>query len=881
MEKTPHPRILSLYEGCRHLFCCTNLLLLIGILISLVPLAASETDDILGPESGYIDLRWRSNDKIVAIKSEYEFFPDKLNYDYGEIIKVTYNISVDTGSRGYLPNRTYYLLSPYVTGYQISGSEPLYWRIMKSEIDTLEVITDDKPLKGEFTLQLVHYKDRPQKKQLGDDSFMYFTPIDTTITNTARKSRPPAFNLKVYRVATTQTGANVHQHSSGKFYFDQQGGIALSGKTQKKRTQETLQRGYYAPSTKDNTYLPPQPNFTELAQGGIPGYPIKTLRDTVLKWRINNDVPPAIITSVGFTGNPLGCSVVINPTNTSEYILTTGNVTGNVRVSFSYILNGSTHTGYNDHNIILYYNFHGHISYNHQATSADAERETFIGSVILWGKNLEGEQFSIISEQSINSSANGYFCFNNISIPIVQVGFYAEYDTVPILYFYRNEDSQDIYYKYKNGVGFHHPESTSLCDNQLNFNADYRIMLTEGESPDNVFINDLDNGIIRFKDSMSCCALNIAYQMERLKDFFASQYSVQLNYQTMDFVVLVDRSREDVGNAYYQNGGGIVSGRSAISYRGAENLPELVTAWSNATILHELTHLVHDKLSGINVGNTINWVWAGPELHEDLENKRKIAYIEGMAFYIPCLIQKETTHMFWDAPVTQFMKFMVYTGHQLSINQVIDIETGQADNQNVYPRFDHYAGSTACILWDLSDNHNDTSIQYNYDVIDFTKSDVFSYISYNSSSGCPQILCQFLNRMWTSNLMSNQEIKNKFRLLCENRDIPASDYNLYKLSVGNDGLYGSISEAIAASCDGDVIVIEPGLYGESLCLEKSITLEGDTTNANDVVVEGLLTIDNDQSIAIKNISFTNPVGNGIEVCNSFVDFENVNIETCD
>jgi len=89
-----------------------------------VPLAASEPGEILGPESGYIDLRWQSNDKVVALKTEYEFLPDKLNYDYGEIIKVTYNISVDTASRGYLPNRTYYLLSPYVAGYQISGSEP-------------------------------------------------------------------------------------------------------------------------------------------------------------------------------------------------------------------------------------------------------------------------------------------------------------------------------------------------------------------------------------------------------------------------------------------------------------------------------------------------------------------------------------------------------------------------------------------------------------------------------------------------------------------------------------------------------------------------------------------------------------------------------------
>lgn len=308
MEETSYSPVISDTTSNRHLFYCTNLLLLIGFLISLVPLAASEPGEIPGPESGYYYNNWLSDDKVVALSYEYEFLPDKLNYDYGEIIKVTYNISVDTASRGYLPNRTYYLLSPFVAGHQIKGSASYYWRIMKSDIDTLEVISDDKPLKGEFTLQLVHYKDRPQKKQLGDDSFMYFTPIDTTITNTTRKSRPPAFQFDAYRVAAMQTGTNVRQHKSGKFYYDQQCGIPLTGKTLKKHTEETLRRSYYAPSTKDNTYLPPQPDFKELAQGGIPGYPIKTLKNTVLNWRINNDAPPAIITSVGSTGNRLGCS---------------------------------------------------------------------------------------------------------------------------------------------------------------------------------------------------------------------------------------------------------------------------------------------------------------------------------------------------------------------------------------------------------------------------------------------------------------------------------------------------------------------------------------------------------------------------------------------
>ena len=136
------------------------ILLFLTLLGNISQMIASESGEILGPESGVVDLRWQSDDKVVALKYEYEFKQDKLNYDYGEIITVTYDIRVDPASRGYIPNRSYYLLSPYVTGYQISGSEPYCWRIIKSDIDTLEVITDNRSLQGEFTLQLVHYRDK-------------------------------------------------------------------------------------------------------------------------------------------------------------------------------------------------------------------------------------------------------------------------------------------------------------------------------------------------------------------------------------------------------------------------------------------------------------------------------------------------------------------------------------------------------------------------------------------------------------------------------------------------------------------------------------------------------------------------------------------------
>ncbi len=89
---------------------------------------------------------------------------------------------------------------------------------------------------------------------------------------------PPTFQLYVYRVAESLTGKNVHQHGSGKFYYDQQGGIALTGKVQDENYRKSIDRGSYSPSPKDNDYLPQQPDFKELAQGGILEDPIKVLK---------------------------------------------------------------------------------------------------------------------------------------------------------------------------------------------------------------------------------------------------------------------------------------------------------------------------------------------------------------------------------------------------------------------------------------------------------------------------------------------------------------------------------------------------------------------------------------------------------------------------
>jgi hypothetical protein len=64
------------------------IVLLVGLLVTISPLIASEPGEILGPELGYIDLHWQSDDKIVAIQSESEYYPDKLHYTHGEIVTV-------------------------------------------------------------------------------------------------------------------------------------------------------------------------------------------------------------------------------------------------------------------------------------------------------------------------------------------------------------------------------------------------------------------------------------------------------------------------------------------------------------------------------------------------------------------------------------------------------------------------------------------------------------------------------------------------------------------------------------------------------------------------------------------------------------------------
>lgn len=83
--------------------------------------------------------------------------------------------------------------------------------------------------------------------------------------------------FRTYRVAESQTGVNVYQHESGRFYYDQQSVVNLVGKTESERTKKAFKRSSYVLLTKNNSYLPPQPDFSELAAGGDYSTGIKKL----------------------------------------------------------------------------------------------------------------------------------------------------------------------------------------------------------------------------------------------------------------------------------------------------------------------------------------------------------------------------------------------------------------------------------------------------------------------------------------------------------------------------------------------------------------------------------------------------------------------------
>lgn len=308
------------------------MVLLFGLLVTESPLIASEPGEVMGPVSCSLSPVLRRDDLIVALQSENEYLPDKLHYTHGEIVTVKYEIRVNTASRGYKPNRTYYVLSPYVTGYQIKGGGyNNFWYIVNSDIDTLETITDDRSLKGEITLQLSFYKeDRRQVKGMSGGGFMYFTPMDTTAAQSRLPSGPPRFYFEVVRIAESDNGDHVYLHNSGKFYYDQEAGISFQGKVESECWENRFNRNSGVIAPKDNSFIPSQPDFRQLAAGGYLLRDINVLKNSTLVWNINQDRPEGTmpIESVELEGPPLGCSVCRDPTNYERYILTTGNTTG-------------------------------------------------------------------------------------------------------------------------------------------------------------------------------------------------------------------------------------------------------------------------------------------------------------------------------------------------------------------------------------------------------------------------------------------------------------------------------------------------------------------------------------------------------------------------
>lgn len=303
-----------------------RIILLLLVLCSVFSfLFASERADneIPGPESGYIYAGWQPDDRVMPIKWEGEFIPDKAHYATGEILTVRVKIWVDKESRGYKPDRTYYLESGYVEGKQLSSFVPrLTWVILKSEIDTLEIMTDDGILEGDITMQLIRRGSKPQVKKSDSGAFLTLAPIDTTYTDSGTYSSPPIMKFDLFRIYQSGVSPQDRQLVSkfGDFIYDLSDSINMYGKQFNDVLQKYDRLNYNdkTENSNDNTFLPDQPNFLE-SSGGIWGSPIKVLKNSVLRWRIANEDDNVHILSVQFVGNSLGC--LVNPNPSCDYEL--------------------------------------------------------------------------------------------------------------------------------------------------------------------------------------------------------------------------------------------------------------------------------------------------------------------------------------------------------------------------------------------------------------------------------------------------------------------------------------------------------------------------------------------------------------------------------
>lgn len=51
------------------------------------------------------------------------------------------------------------------------------------------------------------------------------------------------------------------------------------------------------------------------------------------------------------------------------------------------------------------------------------------------GKNIGDTSYQIVDQVILNNSTNGFFSFNDITYPVIQIGFYVEYESTPVLDF--------------------------------------------------------------------------------------------------------------------------------------------------------------------------------------------------------------------------------------------------------------------------------------------------------------------------------------------------------------------------------------------------------------------------------------------------------------
>jgi len=264
------------------------LLLALCSILSILFAEKSKDNEILAQETRISDMRNPPDDEVIPLKYQSEFVPDKDDYAEGELLTIHARIWVDKDSRGYKPDRIYYLQSKYTEGRQLESFVPrLCWTIIKSDIDTLEIITDDRILEGDITMQLLRLNGKPQVKMSDSGVFMTLVPPDTTYTKWGHYSAPIILNFNVYRIYQRGVSHVDRQFDAelGNFVYDLEDTINMYGKRLKDKLNKHLNYNDRAKFNKNNTYLPEPPDYREMAMGGFLPSPRKVLRNSTLEYK--------------------------------------------------------------------------------------------------------------------------------------------------------------------------------------------------------------------------------------------------------------------------------------------------------------------------------------------------------------------------------------------------------------------------------------------------------------------------------------------------------------------------------------------------------------------------------------------------------------------